>query len=198
MTGPAILLLAAGASSRMRGRDKLMEEVAGRPLIAGRVSAARATGAPVVVTLPPRARAPARWQALDGSGAMLVDAAQAAEGMAASLTAGLAALPAACPGVLVMLADMPEITAADLSTLIDAFDGTAILRGATADGTPGHPVLFPRRDFPALAAITGDQGARGVLKTEADRVRLVPLPGRHALTDLDTPEDWAAWRADRL
>lgn len=197
MTGPAILVLAAGASTRMRGRDKLVEEVAGQPLIAERVATARATGAPVVVTLPPRAAAPARWLALEHSGATLVEATQAAAGMAASLTAGIAALPAASSGVLVMLADMPEITRADLAALLAAFDGSTILRGAAADGTAGHPVLFPRRDFAALAAISGDQGARAVVQAAAERVRLVPLPDRHALTDLDTPEDWARWRAGR-
>jgi molybdenum cofactor cytidylyltransferase len=43
--------------------------------------------------------------------------------------------------------------------------------------------------------LTGDTGAREVLKRHSDRVHLVPLKGDRALTDLDTPEDWAAWRA---
>ena len=197
MTGPAILVLAAGRSTRMRGRDKLMEEVAGRPLLVERVATAHTTGAPVLVTLPPRAEAPARWQALEGAGARLVEVADAASGMAASLSAGLAALPADCPGLLVLLADMPEITSADIADVLAGFDGAAILRGTSAEGVPGHPVLFPAGDFPALARLTGDAGARDLLRREGARVRLVPLPARHALTDLDTPEDWAAWRAER-
>ena len=44
-----------------------------------------------------------------------------------------------------------------------------------------------------LAKITGDEGGRSVLKRHADRVRLLPLPDRMAVLDLDTPEDWAAW-----
>jgi molybdenum cofactor cytidylyltransferase len=197
VTGPAILVLAAGRSTRMRGRDKLLEEVAGQALLAERVDTARKTGAPVRVALPPREVAPARWAALAGAGAMLVEVPDAASGMAASLTAGLAALPADCPGLLVLLADMPEITAADIAALLAGFDGSEILRGASAEGGPGHPVLFPARDFPTLARLSGDAGARDLLRREAARVRLVPLPARHALTDLDTPEDWTDWRAAR-
>jgi CTP:molybdopterin cytidylyltransferase MocA len=43
--------------------------------------------------------------------------------------------------------------------------------------------------------LNGDRGARIVL--EGETVRVLPLPGRRAVTDLDTPEDWEAWRAGR-
>jgi molybdenum cofactor cytidylyltransferase len=195
VTGPALLVLAAGRSTRMRGRDKLMEEVSGRPILVERVTSAQATAAPVFVALPPRREWPQRWAALEGTGATLVEVPDAASGMAASLRAGLASLPADCPGLLVLLADMPEITPADIAALLARFDGTSILRGASAEGTPGHPVLFPARDFAALARLTGDAGGRDLLRRESARVQLVPLPDRHALTDLDTPEDWADWRA---
>ncbi|PKP79286.1 MAG: nucleotidyltransferase family protein, partial [Alphaproteobacteria bacterium HGW-Alphaproteobacteria-2] len=95
--------------------------------------------------------------------------------------------------VLVLPADMPEITTEDLRAVAAAFDGAHVLRGAGADGTPGHPVLFPAAALPALAALSGERGARDL----AAGARLVTLPGRHALTDLDTPEDWADWRAAR-
>jgi molybdenum cofactor cytidylyltransferase len=56
-------------------------------------------------------------------------------------------------------------------------------------------VLFPADLLPELAALTGDTGAREVLTRHATRVHLVPLKGDRALVDLDTPEDWADWRA---
>ena len=71
--------------------------------------------------------------------------------------------------------------------------GDTVVRAAGADGTPGSPALVPRRLFAALRSLDGDTGGRDVLKREAQDI--LPLPGRHALTDLDTPEDWAAWRA---
>ena len=196
MTETHILILAAGASSRMRGADKLLERLEAQPQIARIASAALATGLPVTVALPPDR--PARAAALAGLAVTPVIAADAAGGMAESLKSGLAALPGDA-AVLLLLADLPEITAEDLRAVLQAA-ATApqlIHRGTAADGTPGHPVLFPPWARAEMAALQGDEGARGLLRRHADRVRPVPLPGRHATTDLDTPEDWAAFRALR-
>ena len=187
----AALLLAAGASRRMRGGDKLLEVVGGRPLIRERAEMLLAAGLPVRVALP--CPGTARRAALDGLAVTAVDVPDAAQGMAASIRAGIAALPPGLDGVLILPADMPEITAEDIRTACAAFGGKRPLRATSADGVAGHPVLFPARLFPDLLRLGGDSGAKDLLKREGfDRV---PLPGRHALTDLDTPEDWAAWRA---
>jgi CTP:molybdopterin cytidylyltransferase MocA len=80
--------------------------------------------------------------------------------------------------------------------LIGAFEGAGgdtVVRAASEDGQPGQPVVFPARLRPDLLALTGDAGGRDILRRE--EVMLVPLPGRRALTDLDTPEDFAAWRS---
>jgi molybdenum cofactor cytidylyltransferase len=63
------------------------------------------------------------------------------------------------------------------------------------DGTPGHPVLFGRRFFEALAGLSGDRGARDVVTASPEFIADVAMAGRGPLVDLDTPEDWAAWRA---
>lgn len=189
-----ILLLAAGASSRMRGGDKLLEEVAGAPLILTMARRARAV-APVVVALPgpdhPRAHALADIYATQ------IAVPDADEGMAASLRTGITALPATSTAVMILPGDMPELTEGDLRTMAHAWQQTPdqIHRATAADGTPGHPVIFPSRHFDDLQALTGDTGARAILS--AHPVHPVALPDRHAITDLDTPEDWAAWRATR-
>jgi molybdenum cofactor cytidylyltransferase len=118
--------------------------------------------------------------------------------MAASLRAGLAAVAGRADAVVILLADMPEVGPAQVDRLIAAYDpeeGREICRAVAADGTPGHPVLFGRRFFETLAGLTGDRGAREVLREAAEFVTDVPTPGRAAVVDLDTPEDWAAWRA---
>jgi molybdenum cofactor cytidylyltransferase len=194
----AALVLAAGAARRMRGRDKLLEEVGGRPVLRAVAEAAGASRADeVVVVLPPGATA--RRAALDGLAVGVVEAPDWAEGMAASLRAGLAEVAGRADAVVVLLADMPETGAREIDRLIAAFDpeqGREIARAVSADGTPGHPVLFGRRFFETLAGLRGDRGAREVLSEAAEFVTEVPTPGRAALVDLDTPEDWAAWRSE--
>lgn len=191
---PEILILAAGSSSRMRGGDKLMEPVAGEPLLRRIARAALATGCPVTVVLPPDR--PARPAALAGMALRQVVAARAGDGMAESLRAGVTALPVGRP-ILVLLADLPDITGADLTAFVRHWASLpdAILRGADSAGNPGHPVGFPADLRADLLGLTGDQGAREVIARHKPRLRLMPLPGRHATTDLDTPEDWATWRA---
>lgn len=189
----AILLLAAGASTRMRGADKLLQQVEGEAVLRRQAKAALASGAPVYVTLP--MGAPERGAALDGLQVTRVPVPDAREGMAASIRAGVAVVIEGA--VMIVPGDMPEITEDDFSRLINAFrhDPHVILRATDKGGTPGHPVIFPRSLFPALANLRGDQGARAVLR--ANPVRLIALPGSHATTDLDTPEDWEKWRKNK-
>ena len=189
----AIIIPAAGASARMGGRDKLMEVVDGQPLLLRQVTRALATGAPVYVTT--RADRPERITALDKSAARLVHVATPDEGLAASIRAGIAALPVSVSAAMILLPDLPDIDTSNMRAMITAHnrDPKLILRATTEDGTPGHPTVFPRLFFADLAKITGDRGAQALLKTT--KFTPVPLQGHRALTDLDTPQDWKIWRA---
>ena len=193
-----ILLLAAGASSRMGGTDKLMTPVHGQPLLRRSAKVACAAGnGPVLVALPPAPHP--RHGALDGLDLIPVEVGNAAEGMNASLRALLAAIPGPADAVMVLLADLPDLTAEDLNLVLQSVDTTSetlIWRGVNAAGKPGHPVVFSARLVPELAALTGDGGAQSVVRRHRDHVALIPLPNDHALHDLDTPEDWAAWQRD--
>jgi CTP:molybdopterin cytidylyltransferase MocA len=191
-----ILILAAGASSRMRGSDKLLEPVAGQPMLRHIAAVALGTGCPVTVALP--LDQPARDAALDGLALRRLPIPDAADGMSRALVRGVVALAETGPedGLMVLPADMPGFTTAALSRLVGEFaaDPQGITRGGTIDGQPGHPVIFPRDLWPDLARVTGDEGGRSVIQANRGRVRVVPLPGLMAVLDLDTPEDWADWR----
>ena len=195
----AAIVLAAGAGQRMRGADKLLETVQGEPVLARVVRAAAASQVDeTVVVLPPGAEA--RRAAVADLGVEVVEAPDWAEGMAASLRAGLAAVVARADAVVVLLADMPEVGPRAIDRLLTAFDpeaGREIIRATSADGVPGHPVLFGRRFFESLAGLTGDRGAREVIRDAAEFVTEVATEGQGAVVDLDTPEEWAAWRAGR-
>lgn len=194
-----ILILAAGASSRMRGRDKLLQPVKGKPILRLVAEVALGTGAPVLVTLPPAADA--RHAALAGLDLQVVAVPDAALGMSRSIIRGVAAIPGAGPedGVMILPADMPGFSSKALADLISRFraEPERIWRGGTTDGRPGHPTIIPHDLWPELAGITGDQGGRAVLQRHEDRVYQVPLPGPMAVLDLDTPEDWAAYHGKR-
>ena len=195
LAGPQIVILAAGAATRMRGADKLLEMVDGVPQIRRIACAAVATQAAVYVALPPDR--PLRGAALRGLSVKRLTIADANLGMSASISGANAMIP---PGpIMLLLADLPEITVADLLQMIAAHHANpdCILRGTSAQGIPGHPVILPDWARPELAMLTGDAGAAAVLKRHALTVRLIALPDRHATTDLDTPEDWVAWRALR-
>ncbi len=189
----AILLPAAGASSRMGGRDKLMELIDGVPLLARQATRAIATGAPVYVTT--RSDRPARIAALAGLNVRQVTVDDPSQGLSASIRAGVAALPPDITALMVLLPDLPDIETADLRAMIAVHEAqpNLILRAMAEDGTPGHPAVFPKRLLGALADLTGDEGARTLLVQEG--ATPIALPGKRAVTDLDTPEDWARWRA---
>ncbi|ABV93226.1 conserved hypothetical protein [Dinoroseobacter shibae DFL 12 = DSM 16493] len=189
------LLLAAGASSRMRGRDKLMELVDGTPLVARQAALAASVVPHVLVALPPAPHP--RHAALDGLDVTRLSLPDSAEGMGGTLRGAVARLPADCTGLLLLLGDLPEITAEDLRAVLAArrtHPQARIWRGATEDGAPGHPILFAPDTFPDFARLSGDAGGQSVIARHRDHLHLVPLPGTRARRDLDTPEDWAAWR----
>jgi CTP:molybdopterin cytidylyltransferase MocA len=181
----------------MRGADKLLQPIAGKPILRRVVETALATGEPVYVTLPVQAEA--RRVTLEGLDLTVVEVPDAALGMSRSIVRALAAIAAGKPGredgVMILPADMPGFTTGALSDLMSQFRAEPgwVWRGASADGRPGHPAVFPRDLWPELTTVTGDEGGRSVLQRNPARIRLLPLPGEMATLDLDTPEDWAAY-----
>ncbi len=201
MTAPAtdipVIVLAAGRSSRMRGVDKLMQRVDNVPLIRRQADLARSvTRGPVIVALPPAPHP--RYGALAGCDLRCLAVPQADEGMNASLRTAVAALPDNAGAAMILLADLPALTANDLCCVLQSVDlnsRTLIWRGTTSVGEPGHPVVFAASLFPRLRQLTGDGGARELVQSVGYRVALIALPDNHARLDLDTPRDWADWRA---
>ena len=193
------VLLAAGGSSRMRGKDKLLEPVDGVPLLRRIAEEVSRSGVDDVICVM-RQEDDKRGAAIAGLDVSRVINPRASEGMATSIAAGVSALSPRVDAVLVIMGDMPEVSATDIDRLIAAFDpeeDRSIVRAATDNGTPGHPVLFGRRFFEELKSMEGDRGARDLLREHMEYVVDVVLTGQSAVTDLDTPEAWAEWRSSR-
>ncbi len=190
------VVLAAGRSRRMAPRNKLLEaDSRGIPMVARVVEQVLESGLRpvIVVTGHERERVEAT---LAGRPVLFVHAPDYAEGLSASLRAGIAAVPPEAEGALVALGDMPLVTAADMGRILSAFDpeeGRAIVQ-PTFRGKQGNPVLWGREFFPAIAGITGDVGARQLVGRHADRLAEVEMPGDGVLRDFDTIETLPSFR----
>lgn len=188
----AALVLAAGQGRRM-GRNKMAAEVAGKPMLRHVLEAAaksRATGLWVVTGH----ERDAVERIAEGIDATLLHNPDFAAGLSSSLHRGLAALPDDLDGVVVLLGDMPKVTAETIDRLIAAFDPLEgrSLCVPTFEGKRGNPLLFARRFFAEVQAIQGDLGARQLLGDYPDEVAEVAMADSGVLLDLDTPEAIAA------
>ena len=185
----AALVLAAGQSSRMGGTNKLLAGVDGVPMLLRAVNAALASKASsVTVVLGHEAE---RAEALlAGRRVNFVRNPDFAEGMSTSLRAGIAALPAEAEAAVVLLADMPRVSAVHVDRLIDAFEAQRpAIVVPQRNGRRGNPILWPRAFFAAMQNVAGDQGARGVLEANAGRIRFVDIDDDAIHADVDTPDD---------
>ncbi|MDB5369374.1 MAG: 4-diphosphocytidyl-2C-methyl-D-erythritol kinase [Roseomonas sp.] len=186
----AALVLAAGRSSRMAPLNKLLvEDRAGVPMVARVADNVLASHARPVVVVSGHEHA-AVGAALAGRPVAVVRAEAYADGLSASLKAGLAALPTDAEGVIVCLGDMPLVTGAMMDRLLAAFDpeeGRAIVI-PTFGGRQGNPVLWPRELLPEMMALSGDAGARHLIGRHAERVVEVEMGDDAVLRDFDTAD----------
>jgi molybdenum cofactor cytidylyltransferase len=193
----ACIILAAGQSRRMGRINKLLAAIDGKPMVRWAAEAALASAArPVFVVLGHEAdKVRAALASLDVTFVQNPDYAQ---GIAGSVKRGIAALPARADGAVVCLGDMPQVDSRLIDKLVAAFDPAsgALVVVPSIDGRRGNPVVWARRFFNDLMAITGDIGARHLIGQYAEAVVEVPLAGDAALTDVDTPESFSAVKAE--
>ena len=193
----AAVVLAAGRSTRMGGPNKLLADIARRPLVRIAAEEALASRAKPVIVVTGHQREQVE-KALAGLPVELVHNPDFADGLGTSVRAGIAAVPADADGAIVCLGDMPQVDAGLIDRLIAAFDPDqgALVVMPTFEGRRGNPVLWSRRFFPDLTAIEGDVGARHLIGRYSEAVVEVPLEGKAALVDVDTPEALVGVRAE--
>lgn len=184
----AAVVLAGGRGTRMGGPNKLLAEIDGTALVRHAVKAALASTASRVVVVTGHA-AEAVTEALAGLLVEFVHNPRYAEGLSTSLRTGLGRLGAEVDGALVVLADMPFTTSENLNRIIAAHDPEegALIVVPTHNGKRGNPVLWSRRFFADLMAVSGDTGGRHLIGAHAEHVAEVEI-GPSVLLDLDTPE----------
>ena len=190
------LFLGAGSSSRMLGDDKLLKKINGTPQIERILNEALSLGFPVFVTTP--ANNNQRKAVISKTNAKIIEVENTHLGMGHSLSEGVNNILqefnlrslAICPS------DLPELTRAALKELIDYFlEGPEMICCPIDENNSatGHPVIFPSKYFEKLKEISGDIGAREVLKKDKQFINYFSTKRRSYFLDLDTPEEWSSW-----
>lgn len=188
------LLLAAGIGQRFDptgARLKLIEPTslgphAGAPLAVAAARTLRAVLNDVHAVVRPATTDAQRrlHELLDAEGCRLIVCKNAEQGMGASLACGVRATAGAA-GWIVALADMPALRPSTIARVYAALETGAVTAAPFFAGQRGHPVGFSRACFDELAALQGDEGARGVLRAHPPAVISVDDPG--CLLDVDKP-----------
>lgn len=192
----AAVVLAAGRSSRMGESNKLLAEIAGRPLVRIAVETALASRARPVIVVTGHQRERVET-ALAGLDVTFAHNEAFADGLSTSLKTGVTAVPPTCDGAIICLGDMPQVDAGLIDRLLAAFDPErgVLIVVPTLAGKRGNPVVWSRRLFAEFSALAGDVGARGLLASYPEAVAEVAVEDAAAFADIDTPDALAAARA---
>jgi molybdenum cofactor cytidylyltransferase len=184
----AAVVLAAGLARRM-GRQKLLLQLQGKPVVRWSVEHVVSHVEDVVIVTGPDESA--LRQALEGLTVRFVVNPRPQDGQGTSIAAGVAALKPWTTAALIALGDQPRIPAAVVPALLEALrrSGKAIV-APLYQGVQGTPVVFSSEVFAELRALKGDAGARAVVKENPERVELVAFDLAMP-PDVDTPEDYA-------
>jgi molybdenum cofactor cytidylyltransferase len=191
----AAVVLAAGSSSRM-GENKLLFDLGGETVVRRAVSRAVAAGLdPVIAVLGYEAeRVRRELDGLEPSCRIAVNP-DFERGINSSLKTGIAAVPATAVAAVVMLADMPFVTAEMLAELVTRYRASdAPLVISDYDGVNAPPMLYDRALFEELRVMEGEGCGRQVVRRHQASAVVVPLPVA-ALTDLDVPRDYEMIRS---
>jgi molybdenum cofactor cytidylyltransferase len=184
------VLLAAGEAKRMGGRPKPLLELAGVPLIRRNLVALSGAGVDEVVVVLGH-RADQIEPAVRDFPITLVRNPDHAQGQASSVRAGLAALSPRLDAIVVALADMPLISADDVTALLGAYKRRA--HGSVlvpfVDGERANPVVLDAALRDDVLAGGVNFGCRQWIARNPDRVARFDVDNRHYRVDLDTPED---------
>lgn len=184
-------LILAGGAGRRFGGGKLLAPLAGQPVIRRVAERVLAAGFADVLVATGSDNAAIRT-ALEGTDCRILHVPDWAEGMAATLRAGVAALPQSAAGVCVFPGDMPLVPVSHCAQLLRAAEAARYAARLRCEGKPGHPAAFTRAAFHDLGRLSGDRGAAALLQARAAGVAYCDTADMGALLDIDTPEDLAA------
>lgn len=183
------VILAAGLSRRMGEQNKLLTAVGKKTMIEHVVYAALASDAHNVLVVTGH-QTEEIHQTLAGYNVSFVYNPDYATGMASSLRTAISALTDDIDAALILLADMPFISARQIDTLIAAFNPNSEndIVVPVREGRRGNPVLWARRYFDEMLILEGDAGARSLLKKYSEHIVEQTMDDDAVFFDIDTPD----------
>jgi molybdenum cofactor cytidylyltransferase len=188
----AAVILAAGSGERFGG-PKQLAQWEGRPLVAHVIQAAKEGGlAPIVIVLGAHGQAVLR--AITPEGVEFVENPEWESGQSSSVHAGLSAVEGRVEAAAFLLGDMPRVNPETIRRLLEAHrESLPSIVAPVGDGRRGNPVLFDRRVFPSLHALSGDEGGRSLIdRWPWQAIEADP----REFSEVDRPEDLSALDQD--
>ncbi len=189
------ILLAAGESNRMEGRNKLLLSIGGRPLLQRSLDTllnSKLNEIVVVLGYQQELLLPL----VSGARVKTCYNEHYKEGHMSSIYAGWQALTAPCDGVMICLGDQPLLTATDIDTLIAAFAerGRRSIVMPNYQGQRGNPIIFAYQYRTRVLQNDRSRGCRYLIDENPDQVAHLPMETDHVIVDIDTPAAYEAVR----
>lgn len=186
----SLIVLAAGKSTRMHGRNKLLIKIEHKPVIRRVVEAALNSKVDEVIAV-------LGWEAekvqkaLDDLPCRFIINRDYEKGQSSSVKAGLKEISESTEAVLILPGDMAKIDTSAINRVIEDYSRRKhpiIVAGH--NGRPGHPILFDKQLFKDLEQIDEKSfGLKAVTRKHEGSARLVEAGSPNVLQDIDTPND---------
>ncbi len=190
----AAIVLAAGESTRMPGRNKLLSPVDGVAMIVHVVERIRCADVSDIIVVTGHESTKIR-EALADCEVRFIHNPDYRSGLSTSLRAGIAAVGRESNSALICLGDMPGIRTESIRALLHAFDPEDPRICVPVYGSRrGHPVLWPARFFAEMLEISGDHGARHIIDEHAAEVTRVVVSDPNATRHIYTPDALAPYQ----
>jgi molybdenum cofactor cytidylyltransferase len=186
----SLIVLAAGKSTRMRGRNKLLTRIEGKPMIRRVLENALNSKVDEVIVVLGWEAEQIRGELQDLPCRFVVNR-DYEKGQSSSVKAGLKEVGATTQAVLVLPGDVALIDPRSINMVLEAYNHEKkLIVVAAHNGRLGHPILLGRELFGEIEQIDETSfGLKSVVKKHEQTMRLVETDSENAIRDVDTPED---------
>lgn len=194
----SLIVLAAGMSTRMRGRNKLLVKIDRKPMIRRVVESALSSKVDeVIVVLGWEAKR--IREALADLPCRFVVNKDYRKGQSSSVKAGLREIATGTQAILVLPGDVAMIDPRSINTIIEAYSKRMKpIVVASYSGRPGHPILLSNELFKEIEQIDETTfGLKSVVNRHQNQVQMVETSSQNVLLDVDTPQDLKQLRNGR-